>query len=59
MRHFEGMVLQNLKNNHSENGPYNFEGIRRTRIELILQFGKFRLRTDRPGWLVLTNGERP
>ena len=42
MRHFEWMVLQNLKEkNHSENGTRYFEEIRRTRMKLILQIGTF------------------
>ena len=49
------MVLQN----HSETGTRNFEESGRTRIKLILQIGTFRLRTDRSGRSVLTNGKYP
>ena len=35
---FEGMVLQNLENNHSENGTRYFEEIRRTRMNLSFKF---------------------
>lgn len=62
MRHFEGMVLQNLeikKNNHSENGERYFEEIRRSRLNLILQVGVFRLQTDRPGLSVSEKWKTP
>ena len=49
MRHFEGMVLQNPENNHSEND----------RIKLILKIGALRSRTDWSGRPVLTNGKHP
>lgn len=61
MRRFEGMVLQNLeikKNNHSENGERYFEEIR-SRLNLILQVGVFRLQTDRPGLSVSEKWKTP
>ena len=48
MRHFEGLVLQNLENNHFEYSTRYFEEIRRTRIKRILQIGTFRLRWKAP-----------
>ena len=36
-----------------------FEEIQKTRINLILQIGTFRLRNDPSGRPVLTNGKRP
>ena len=44
--------------NYSENGTHYFEEIRRTRIKLILQIIKSRLRTDQSGKPVLTNWKR-
>ena len=49
MRHFEGMVLQNHKNRHSENSTRYLQEIRRTKIKLNLKIGTFRLRTDLSG----------
>ena len=36
--HFEGMLLQNLENNHPENGTRYFEEIRRTCMNLSFKF---------------------
>ena len=44
MRHFDGMLLQNLENNHSENSTRLLK-----KFKLILQIGTFRLRLDRCG----------
>ena len=49
LRHFEGMVLQNHKNKHSENGTRYLQEIRRTKIKLNLKIGAFRLQTDLSG----------
>ena len=54
----KGWCCKILENNHFENGLRYLEEIRRRSIKLILQIGRFGLRTDWSGQPVLTNGNR-